>query len=87
MFLRYLESQGIRHDFGPGALPALALLIAESPASNKDTMIRITINAISDVGATARCEDEDGLQAKLDLRGSSDSSEGGQKTLVSEPGM
>lgn len=54
MFLRYLESQDSRHNFGPGTLPALALFIAESPPSNKDMMIRITINAIGDVGAPSR---------------------------------
>ena len=86
MFLRYLESQGIRHDFGPGALPALALLIAESPPSHKDTMVRITINAIADVDAMARCEEED-VQAKLDLPGIPDSSGGDRQTPVSEPGM
>ena len=85
MFLRYLESQGIRHDFGPGALPALALLIAESPASNKNTMVRITINAIVDVDARTRCE-EDEVRPNPDLPEIPDSSEGDRQTPVSEPG-
>lgn len=54
MFLRYLESQGIRHEFGPGALPALALLVAESKATTKDLMIRIVVNAISGIDSMGR---------------------------------
>ncbi len=56
MFLRYLESQGVRHDFGPGALPALTLLVAESPPTSKDLMVRIVINAISAISTMVRCE-------------------------------
>lgn len=58
MFLRYLELQGVRHDFGPGALPALTLLVAESSPANKDTMVRIAINAIADADAADKLEDE-----------------------------
>ena len=67
MFLRYLEYQGIRHDFGPGALPALALLVAESPPANKDTMNRITINAIADIDKTPRCDEWEEAQANRNL--------------------
>ncbi len=54
MFLRYLEQQGVSHDFGPGALPALTLLIAESSPTNKETMVRIAINAIGDSNVAAK---------------------------------
>jgi hypothetical protein len=69
MFLQYLELQGVRHDFGPGALPALALLIAESSSSDKETMVRITINALSNREAIARCED-DRLEANSSCKSS-----------------
>ena len=85
MFLRYLESQGIRHDFGPGALPALALLVAESPPANKDTMNRITINAIADVDKTPRCDAWEEAQANRNLPGIPDSSEDPERGPLPEP--
>ena len=86
MFLRYLEFQGISHDFGPGALPALTLLVAESSPTNKDTMIRITINAIADVDKTARFDEEE-ARANLDLPGIPDSSEDPERGPIPEPEM
>jgi prophage maintenance system killer protein len=73
MFLRYLEIQGLSHDFGPGALPALALLVAESSPENKDTMIRITINAITEADRMSQSDKED-VRSNLDLPGPSESS-------------
>lgn len=46
MFLQYMQIQGMPLDVSPDALTALALLVAESEPSNKDLMIRLTMNSI-----------------------------------------
>ena len=48
LFLLYLTQEGIEHRPGPGELTALTLLIAESAPSNKDLMIRLVVNLISE---------------------------------------
>ncbi|MCY4542640.1 MAG: virulence RhuM family protein [Rhodobacteraceae bacterium] len=44
LFLLYLTQEGIKRRPDPGALTALTLLIAESAPSNKELMIRFTVN-------------------------------------------
>jgi prophage maintenance system killer protein len=48
MLLRYMQIQGIPLEISPDALTALALLVAESEPSNKDLMIRLTMNSIAE---------------------------------------
>ena len=48
MFLRYMQEQKLPMRISPDALTALALLVAESEPSNKDLMIRLTMNSIVD---------------------------------------
>jgi prophage maintenance system killer protein len=47
MFLRYVKQEQIQADINPDTMSALALLIAESDPTNKDLMIRFTMNAIT----------------------------------------
>jgi hypothetical protein len=48
MFLRYMQVQDMPLDISPDTLTALALLVAESEPSNKDLMIRLTMNSIAE---------------------------------------
>ncbi len=50
LFLLYMTQEGIENRPGPDTLTALTLLIAESEPSNKDLMIRLIINLMSDLG-------------------------------------
>ena len=50
LFLLYMTREGIENRPGPDTLTALTLLIAESEPSNKDLMIRLIINLMSDLG-------------------------------------
>jgi prophage maintenance system killer protein len=47
MFLRYVKQEQIKADINPDTMSALALLIAESDPTNKDMMIRFTMNVIT----------------------------------------
>ena len=87
MFIRYMEAQRIQHDFGPNILPALALLIAESPATNKDLMIRIVINAISDINSMVRCEDGKEAGTKGNSSENSYPTRGSKRRSVSRIGI
>lgn len=53
MFLRYVKQEQIRVDITPDTMSALALLIAESDPTNKDLMIRFTMNAITPLSKDA----------------------------------
>lgn len=46
LFLLYLQSEGMALTLADTALTALALLVAESPPSNKDLMIRLIVNLL-----------------------------------------
>jgi len=46
LFMLYLQQEGMAHRLNPLALTALALLIAESAASNKDLMVRLIMNLL-----------------------------------------
>lgn len=46
LFMLYLQQEGMAHRLNPQALTALALLIAESAASNKDLMVRLIMNLL-----------------------------------------
>jgi prophage maintenance system killer protein len=48
LFLLYLDQQGVPMNLKPEALTALALLIAESPPSSKDMMVRLVVNLLVD---------------------------------------
>ncbi len=48
LFMLYLKQEGMGHRINPLALTALALLIAESAASNKDLMVRLIMNLLVD---------------------------------------
>jgi len=50
LFMLYLQQEGMTHSLNPPALTALALLIAESAPSNKDLMIRLIINLLTERG-------------------------------------
>ena len=47
LFLLYLKQEGVNHRLNPQALTALTLLIAESKPSDKDLMIRLTVNLLA----------------------------------------
>ena len=49
MFLLYLQQEAMSMTINDNALTALALLIAESDPSNKDLMIRLVVNLLTDV--------------------------------------
>jgi prophage maintenance system killer protein len=51
MFLLYLQQERMRMTINDNALTALALLIAESDPANKDLMIRLVVNLLTDVQA------------------------------------
>lgn len=51
LFLLYMAREGMADRFNPQALTALALLIAESRADNKDLMIRLIVNLMADSAA------------------------------------
>jgi prophage maintenance system killer protein len=46
LFMLYLQQEGMAHRLNPQALTALALLIAESAAANKELMIRLIMNLL-----------------------------------------
>jgi len=46
LFMLYLQQEGMAHRLNPQALTALALLIAESAAANKDLMVRLIMNLL-----------------------------------------
>jgi prophage maintenance system killer protein len=46
LFMLYLQQEGMAHRLNPQMLTALALLIAESAASNKDLMVRLIMNLL-----------------------------------------
>ena len=48
LFMLYLQQEGMSHQLNPQALTALALLIAESAPANKDLMIRLIINLLTE---------------------------------------
>ena len=48
MFLLYLKLQNITIKFNQNGLVALALLMAESEPSQKDIMIKLTVNLLID---------------------------------------
>ena len=45
------KQEGMMHQLAPQTLTALALLIAESAAANKDLMIRLIMNLLTEHGA------------------------------------
>ncbi len=51
LFMLYLRQEHIAHSLNPSALTALALLIAESAPANKDLMVRLIINLLTERGA------------------------------------
>ncbi len=51
MFLLYLQQEQMNMTINDNALIALALLIAESNPSNKDLMIRLVVNLLTDIQA------------------------------------
>jgi prophage maintenance system killer protein len=51
LFMLYLRQEHIAHSLNPSALTALALLIAESAPTNKDLMVRLIINLLTERGA------------------------------------
>jgi prophage maintenance system killer protein len=50
LFILYLQQEGMTHRLNPPALTALALLIAESAPANKDLMVRLIINLLTERG-------------------------------------
>jgi prophage maintenance system killer protein len=50
LFMLYLQQEGMTHQLNPQALTALALLIAESAPTNKDLMVRLIINLLTEHG-------------------------------------
>ena len=50
LFLLYLTQESIPHQLDPRALTALTLLIAESMPTNKDLMVRLTMNLLTPSG-------------------------------------
>jgi len=50
LFMLYLQQEGMAHLLNPQALTALALLIAESAPANKDLMVRLIINLLTERG-------------------------------------
>lgn len=46
LFLLYLQQEGIRHRINPQALTTLTLLIAQSPPTDKDLMVRLVLNLL-----------------------------------------
>jgi len=50
LFMLYLQQEGMAHQLNPQALTALALLIAESAPANKDLMVRLIINLLTERG-------------------------------------
>jgi len=48
LFMLYLQQEGMTHQLNPQALTALALLIAESAPANKDLMVRLIINLLTE---------------------------------------
>jgi prophage maintenance system killer protein len=50
LFVLYLQQEGMRHQLNPQALTALALLIAESAPPQKDLMIRLIGNLLTEGG-------------------------------------
>jgi prophage maintenance system killer protein len=50
LFMLYLEQESVEHHLNPQALTALALLIAESAPSNKDLMVRLVVNLLTERG-------------------------------------
>ncbi|HEX3526481.1 MAG TPA: virulence protein RhuM/Fic/DOC family protein [Thermoanaerobaculia bacterium] len=51
LFMLYLQQEGMTHHLNPQALTALALLIAESAPANKDLMVRLIINLLTERNA------------------------------------
>jgi len=51
LFILYLQQEGMAHQLNPLALTALALLIAASAPTNKDLMVRLIINLLTEHGA------------------------------------
>ncbi len=51
LFMLYLQQEKMTHQLNPQALTALALLIAESAPANKDLMVRLIINLLTERGA------------------------------------
>ena len=43
-----MNQEGVTHRLNPQALIALTLLIAESPSSGKDLMIRLVVNLLAE---------------------------------------
>ncbi len=50
LFLLYLKQQGIERMPGPRAMTAITLLIAQSAPENKDLMIGLVMNLLTDFG-------------------------------------
>jgi prophage maintenance system killer protein len=50
LFMLYLQQERMTHQLNPQALTALALLIAESAPANKDLMVRLIINLLTEHG-------------------------------------
>jgi prophage maintenance system killer protein len=50
LFMLYLKQESMTHHLNPQALTALALLIAESAPANKDLMVRLIINLLTEGG-------------------------------------
>ena len=48
LFMLYLQQEGMAHSLNPQALTALALLIAESAPANKDLMVRLIMNLLTE---------------------------------------
>ena len=51
LFILYLQQEDMTHQLNPHALTALALLIAGSAPTNKDLMVRLIINLLTEHGA------------------------------------
>jgi prophage maintenance system killer protein len=51
LFMLYLQQEGMSHQLNPQGLTALALLIAESAPTNKDLMIRLVMNLLTERSA------------------------------------
>ena len=47
LFLLYLRQERLHHDLHPRALTALTLLIAQSEPANKDLMVRLVVNLLT----------------------------------------
>ena len=61
LFLLYLAQEGVAHQITPHALTSLTLLIAESAPVNKDLMVRLVVNLLT--------EPADGHRVKRPPRG------------------